>query len=221
MSKLLDEESIIPTYVRRKFYIKVYSLVATQTAVTTSIVALCMFPLRAFMQTEHGVTVSLVGSVSALLLVCTLTCARQRFPYNLLMLMGIALTEGFAIGPMCAVVNNAPLILASFGACSFVFIVMTGVTIVFKVPANELSLCIPLSCLAAASTLMLTVTLLPHTLLLPTMVSMLGIVAFSAFVVNDTAALATQYGPDDAIDAALQLYLDLLNLFLCFVQASR
>ena len=49
-------------------------------------------------------------------------------------------------------------------------------------------------------------------------VSSLGVAGFCALVVHDTASLVTRYGVDDAVGAALQLYLDALNLFICVLQ---
>ena len=41
-----------------------------------------------------------------------------------------------------------------------------------------------------------------------------GTVVFSGFVLYDTSLLVHRFGPDEAIDACLILYLDALNLFL-------
>ena len=49
-------------------------------------------------------------------------------------------------------------------------------------------------------------------------VSSLGVAGFCALVVHDTASIVHRYGVDDSINAALQLYLDALNLFVCVLQ---
>ncbi|HEX6966391.1 MAG TPA: Bax inhibitor-1/YccA family protein [Gemmatimonadaceae bacterium] len=44
--------------------------------------------------------------------------------------------------------------------------------------------------------------------------SVIGIMIFSGFVIFDTWRMRNVYGPDDYVEAAVNIYLDLLNIFL-------
>ena len=43
------------------------------------------------------------------------------------------------------------------------------------------------------------------------------VLIFGGLLVFDTWRLRTQYGPDDYVPAAVQIYLDLLNMFLAIL----
>ena len=44
--------------------------------------------------------------------------------------------------------------------------------------------------------------------------ALIGSVIFSLYIVYDTWSLSTRLGPDDYIEAAAQIYLDVINLFI-------
>src|SRR3984957_12810373 len=53
-----------------------------------------------------------------------------------------------------------------------------------------------------------------HSNTLQTVIAGVGVLVFSGLLVVDTWRIRNTYGPDDYIPAALNLYLDVLNLFL-------
>merc|ERR1712039_826747 len=48
--------------------------------------------------------------------------------------------------------------------------------------------------------------------------SLFGVVLFCGYIVYDTHRVLRVYGPDDAIMASIELYLDILNLFLYILE---
>ena len=81
------------------------------------------------------------------------------------------------------------------------------------------------SCLTAAVAvgmvsfvLLAMVTIVIPSLLLHAVLSAIGVAVFTGLVVYDTSNMVHRLSVDDAVDAVVQLYLDVLNLFLCFLQ---
>ncbi len=52
------------------------------------------------------------------------------------------------------------------------------------------------------------------TMLMNGIIASLGMLVFSGLVLYDTSLMLKYMGPDDAVIAAVQLYLDFVNLFL-------
>ncbi len=50
------------------------------------------------------------------------------------------------------------------------------------------------------------------------LISLAIVVVFVGFTLYDFSNIKHRFGPDDAIPAAVQLYLDFLNLFLALIQ---
>merc|ERR1711924_521593 len=48
--------------------------------------------------------------------------------------------------------------------------------------------------------------------------SLFGVVLFCGFIIYDTHRVMRVYGPDDAILASIELYLDIVNLFLYILE---
>jgi len=50
---------------------------------------------------------------------------------------------------------------------------------------------------------------------------LIGIVLFSGYICYDTSAIIHNFGPDDALIASIELYLDIINIFLFILGAGR
>ena len=221
--KLVDEESLLPSYILPDFYRKVYGLVAAQVAVTSGVVLICMYPLNQAMRSPQGQTISLIGGLAALFTVCQITSFKQRFPWNAVLLFSISIGEGFVLGHVCVIINDGILILTSFLACASTFTCLSAITLctsnnIQHSPFRQLSATVALSSLMASGFLMVSNCFFPMSSPMSYLISTLGIVGFSSLVVYDTSLLSMQYNVDESIEAALQLYLDILNLFMCFLQ---
>ncbi len=57
-----------------------------------------------------------------------------------------------------------------------------------------------------------------HSSLLSMLYSVGGILIFSGYVLYDTSLIMRRLGPNDAVIGAINLYLDLINLFLFILQ---
>ena len=50
---------------------------------------------------------------------------------------------------------------------------------------------------------------------------LVGSLIFSGYILYDTSMIMHCYGPDDYVMAAIQLYLDIINLFLYLLELLR
>lgn len=192
----LDDDT--PAYVRTDFVRRVYALVSVQISVTAGVAAL----------THHVVqspTLSLAGSGCAMACVLGTLCARGHHPWNLLLLAALSISEGLALHIL------APVALPAAGSALTLFVLLTALS--WR----------GVDCSFASAFLLTVGVCLPLVVVLPPIHSTLGalgVLIACLFVVHDTAALVDVYTPDEAVDAALQLYLDVVQLFVCLTAAE-
>lgn len=162
--------------------------------------------------------------VGGFILLLLLQAAKHQHPTNLVLLFLFTLNESYIVGVACASVQEAGLGHAVHNAAFatsglLIFLVgtafVTRKSFIAKKGARFGSL---LSYLLMSTLLFLVmysvVNLIRgnHVISLP--MTLLGIFCFSCFIIFDTWRLMNELGPDDYIEAAISLYLDVLNLFL-------
>lgn len=221
MQKLLDDPVVAEcdAHVRTGFLTRVYTLLFLQLLLTMggALVAVAVAPVRAFLLDTPSFGVA-VG-VAALPLLCGLHCCATRHPYNLLLLLLFTACEAAAVGGVAATYADAPQVLllaATQTGCVFAGVLVYVRT--RRVNLDHLASAVGVGTLTLASSLVLTLVLdlPPSTLLAP-----VGVGLFSVFLVHDTSLVMHRLGPDDVVLACVTLYLDLLNLFLCFLQCLQ
>ena len=208
----------VPPYVRAHFVRRVYALVALQLGTTAGAAALCAGPLRAPVQQYAAPYLLLGGSFVALALACAQPCVRGRAPWNALALAAFTLAESACVGALAAV---APVgvVVVSATATAALFAGLSLLACALQRPLQWEGYCLALLVAAGATAFLGSFFVTSNALALG--VGFLGILGFSGLVLHDTTQLLHVYGPDDALDAALQLYLDALNLFLCVMQVLQ
>ena len=142
-----------------------------------------------------------------------------RHPWNALLFIAFTVAEAVSVGVLCGRMHDAPAVVAGVGAGTLLFVTLSCATCSLGRPLR-MSEGLPLGLLLVAGVLMV-VQVLVGTTVLSTVVLGLGVVAFSAFVMHDTSQLLHVAGPDDAFDAAMNLYLDAINLVVCCIQVFQ
>lgn len=150
----------------------------------------------------------------AMLFVCN--AVSHRYPLNLLCLAVFALLEGLAISPiLMRYANiNGPLVVIQAAAISVAIFAMVG-TLGYT-STRSYAHWIPwligaLFALIIAGLIFCFVTVSPGMYWL---YSAGGAVLFTLFVFVDFTRIRHDYGADDYIPATMEVYLDLINLFL-------
>ena len=210
-----------PAYVRAGLVARVYALVAAQLGVTAAGAAwVALAPPAAALRTPAA---ALGGSVGALGVVCAFPAVQHRHPWNLLALLGLALALALPAGAASAAYADAGLgglLLAGAGAGLAGFAALAGHATLARrdLSAWQGTLVAALCALLGAG--LLDALAGPYAPLQLACAAG-GTVLFSGFVLHDAGAVVLHLTPDDAPAAALQLYLDAVNLVWSVVDLLR
>ena len=155
-------------------------------------------------------------------LLCSMISLRQRHPHNLLLLGGFTFFQAYVVGAAAAIYaaqEQRTLIACSVGETMVIF---GGLSAYVHATERDLTfleggLGVGLAVLLATG---LVLAYLPYSHAWHVLLSAAGVVVFSGCIVYDTSVMVHHMTPDDAVAAAVQLYLDVLNLFLCALTSS-
>lgn len=223
--------------VKRGFLTKVYSIVTCQLAVTVAFCALAMYcepvkivSLGIMMSGFVGLLLLLIPTIGFLV---ALHFYKSSYPLNLYLLGGFTLCESVLVGSVCAAHQYAAeqcaqntgnldgcvgiglMVWVAWAATFAVFLSLTAFVFYSKIDFSFLGLF-----LFAGSIIML----------LWGLVSMLlgfhmgfvygacGAVLMSGYILYDTSNIMRRLGPDDYVIAAIEIYIDVITLFLYILQ---
>jgi len=221
--KLVSEE---PPEVRAGFITKVYGILTAQLLLTALVAApfVANASMRAFVH-MHGLplvilmTVLNIGFLFALMCPCGCEKNMRTFPQNYLLLGGFTITEGVLIGVCCTQYTATSVLFAVLATA----VLVGGLTLYAMVTKNDFTGCGPY--LFAACLVLMIFGLFTAFLPFPAMQKIyccLGILLFSFFLIFDTQLILGNgqcaIGVDDYVFAALQLYIDIVQLFLYILQ---
>lgn len=152
--------------------------------------------------------------IASIICVVGLSFARRVSGLNLLLFFVFTALEGAILGPFLAQLSitrpglatqAAMLTLSVFGSLSaYVFISKKDFSFLGGM------LFVGLIGLLVSGIVMM----IFNVSAMATVYSLFGIVIFSGFVLYDTSQIINRLSPDDVVTGAIELYLDMLNLFL-------
>lgn len=209
-----------PAYVRAHFVRRVYSLVALQLLCTSAATACgCLVPActRVLVAHPSALAGAFAGCVVGL---AGLSFQAHRAPHNLVWLGWFTCCESYTIATVCAlhVRDGAGLIvLYAAGLTACVFVALTLYACVTRRDFAFLEgFSFVLLLVSMLATLLATVASGVHVL-----ASVLAALAYSGYVLYDTAEVMGRMSPDDAVYAALQIYIDAVGLFVHVLELLR
>ena len=209
-----------PPEVRTAFVKRVYSLLTLQLLFTGGVGALFAFaPSGRQLGVKQLTPLCMGGGVGALICACALIACKSKHPWNLLLLALFTLCEATSLGALVSLYCSAGRGALVVGALAATTLLFAGLSCYVHVTRREFAflnglLAVGLFSLVAAGI----VSLFAPSMLLESMIASVGVVVFSGFVLYDTSELIHRMGPDDAVVAVVQLYLDFVNLFLSVLQ---
>jgi len=216
---VVDHEVFIPANTlerKAEFIRKVYGILSVQ-MLATVLVAATLMSLRGEQQIflfKHAFALAVLSCLGAFASIFGITWNKNNYPANYGWLVLFTVCEAVSIGTLCAVYQAAgygEIVLNAFSITSAVFLGLTLFSMQTRVdftPYSGILFALLLSLLGVS----LLSALFGFTMGI--VYSWLGAVLFSCFIVVDTQAIISKLGYDDYIIAAIQLYLDFLNLFL-------
>jgi len=217
---LLKDE---PPEIRNGFIKKVYSILSAQLLLTAAVAAPLVMDgeVQKWVKTQ-GQTLIIVVCVLNIVLICAMACCRtamRSFPTNYIMLFAFTATEGFLVGVICSTYELESVMCAVI-ATGLLVGCLTVYAIITKSDFTGFGVY-----LFAALLVLLIFGLFCWLFPFPWMQTVyccLGILIFSFYLIFDTQLIMgkgeLRLGIDDYVYAALNLYLDIIQLFLYILQ---
>lgn len=197
--------------IRMDFLRKVYSLLSLQIILTTATSALFMFSqtIKDFVHASPAVV--LVSGLGSLVLLLALAMYRHQHPINLYLLLVFTLLEAVSVAVALTFYEYSTVLQALFLTCA-VFSGLTAYTFQSKRDFSKMGagLFACLWILIIASFMRFFFNSESTELVL----AGAGALVFCAFIIYDTNLLMKQLSPEEHILASINLYLDIVNLFL-------
>lgn len=221
-----DEHHCIPADIdaelRVGFIRKVYGILAAQMILTVVIAGFCMssHSIRLLVLHMFGSTVMRIAMfVPTLAVLCCMQAAKNHYPANYLLLFAFTVLMALDVGLVCAAYTEAGLgllILQAFGLTAIIFSSLTAYTCMSKRDFSFMGgfLYAGLMVMLVAGFAGFLFPSLVHNLVYSTC----GALLFCGYIVYDTFRITKVFGYDDYIIAAIELYLDIINLFLYILQ---
>jgi FtsH-binding integral membrane protein len=200
--------------VRADFIRKVYSLFFLSVLVTVAVGAFCAQPALA--PAMLGLTPILL--IAGFVVIIALMFARRTPGLNVALLYLFAAIEGAVYGPALTLIQRqAPGIPAQ--AAFLTAAVFGGLSLYALQSKRDFSylggfLFAGLIAMVVAGFVMFFF----HSALMYTIYCVVGVLIFCGYVLFDTSLIMKKLGPDEAVTGAINLYLDLLNLFWLILQ---
>ena len=218
--RLLKDE---PPEIRNGFIRKVYGILSAQLLLTAAVATplVGVGEVRTWIHTQGS---SLVIGVSVLniMLICAMGCCRtaiRSFPANYILLFAFTATEGFLVGVICSTytLNSVMYAVIATG-------LLVGALTVYAIKTKSDFTGMGVYLFAALMVLMifgLFCWVFPSKIM-EQVYCCLGILLFSFYLIYDTQLIMgkgeLRLGVDDYVFAALNLYLDIIQLFLYILQ---
>jgi len=206
----LDNRIARHLFIRRVYLILIVQLFAT---FGTCAIMTLHVPTREFVLDE-GQPLYLMSSILTILLIFALSIYKRSYPTNIILLSMFTLSCAYTIGVVTAMYAQAgaeELVLEATFVTAVVFIVLTIYTLQSKRDFSFLN-----AGLGAGLWIMIIWGLFAMIFGLQTgwVYAVGGSLLFSGYIIYDTYMLAERYDPEDYVMAAVELYLDIINLFL-------
>jgi len=205
--------------VRMAFVRKVYAILMLQLAITVGFMAIFMYVPEVSKFQQENQWMFWVAFVMTFVLVIVLGCCqdfRRRWPLNIILLLLFTFCEGFLLGTISTLYRTEDVMIAA-GVCA---IVCLGLTIFAFQTKWDFTACGGIMFVALLILMIFGILcIFIRDRILSLVYSSLGALVFSVYIVIDTQMMlggSHKYSisPEEYIFAALNLYLDVINLFL-------
>eukprot|EP00746_Dinoflagellata_sp_MGD_P022890 gnl/MRDRNA2_/MRDRNA2_153580_c0_seq1.p1 gnl/MRDRNA2_/MRDRNA2_153580_c0~~gnl/MRDRNA2_/MRDRNA2_153580_c0_seq1.p1 ORF type:complete len:335 (+),score=57.75 gnl/MRDRNA2_/MRDRNA2_153580_c0_seq1:92-1006(+) len=209
---------------RSGFLRKVYGILAAQIALTVAIAAMFMFTpsiqqacLR--LATNGNAWLQLAVLIPTMVSLGFLMGLKSTYPFNYVLLFVFTLSISVNVGYVCSIfygTGHGDLILQSLGATT---LIVLGLSMYTLYSGKDFSY---MGGFLSVALWGLVITGIGG-LLFPQMVASLlyglvGALTFCGYILYDTWRLQNEFNYDDYIAATIELYLDIVNLFLYILE---
>lgn len=198
-------------YIRLGFLRKVYGILSTQLLFTTFVAALFMSSqtVKGFVQSSPNLMVTAL--IASFVVMIALFLKRRDAPANYILLGLFTVIEAYTVGVIVTFYDKF-VVLEAFGLTAAVTLSLTAYTLQSKRDFSgwAAGLFSVLWVIIIAGFLQIFF----HSHVVELGIAIGGAVVFSLFIIVDTSMMMHNLSPEEYILAAINLYLDVLNLFL-------
>ena len=203
-----------PEYVRVGFFKKVYGILFFQLMTTVSISVTSVFVHSIHEFILDNVSPIVLGSSLLSFLSILVNSCIQKWPFDIILLILFTIFESVFVGAIVVVYSkseNPITVVIAFGTTMFIF---GSLTTYCHISKKDLTFLEQGLFVGSVSLLfMIFMSLFFTSLFSQLILCTFGFLLFSGYILYDTSQIINKYGPDDAINASLSLYLDIVNIF--------
>jgi len=198
-------------HIRLGFMRKVYGLLAVQLTITTLIGAVCLFTPGVKELVQGNSWVLFPAFFLSIGLLIALHIKRKETPINLILLAAFTVVEAYTVGVLVTFFDQSVVIQAFFLTAAVV-IGLTAFTFQTKRDFSNIGAALYTGLLILILGGFLQIFLGNE--LTDTAMAVGGALLFSLFIIYDTQMIMTRLSAEEYIMATIQLYLDIVNLFI-------
>lgn len=207
---------------RRRFIKKVYLILTVQLLITSGLVSACVLSDAFYEYVEANPFLILVALAALFITMLMLACCsnlRRKAPMNFLCLGIFTLAESFLLG-VVACRYDSKAILMAVAMTAVIAIVLSLYAMQtkfdFTLMGGFLLICLIVGLVFGI------VLVFFYSHIMMTIYCSLGVILYSLFLIYDTQLMvggnhAYSISPDEYIFAALNLYIDVIQIFLCLL----
>ncbi|XP_040265115.1 protein lifeguard 4 [Bufo bufo] len=198
-------------HIRMDFLRKVYSILTVQVLLTTITAGIFLYfeAIRSFVHESPGLLMfSALGSLGTII---ALTIYRHQHPLNLYLLFGFTSLEAITVG-IAVTFYDVAVVLQAFILTTFVFLGLTAYTFQSKRDFSKFG-----AGLFAGLWILIIAGFLRfffYSETIELVIAAGGALLFCGFIIFDTHLIMHKLSPEEHILASINLYLDIINLFL-------
>lgn len=197
--------------IRLGFIRKVYGLLTIQLLATVAIAAVFLLvkPVQGFIHENDWMV--MIAFVLSMITLFALIAKRRDYPVNLYLLAGFTVVQAYTIGVVVSYYNTF-VVLQALG---LTFAVVFGLTLYTLNTKRDFSF-VGYGLVAGLSVLIIGgfIQIFIQSSAFEVALSFTGAIFFSLFLIFDTQQMMTTLSPEEYILATINLYMDILNLFL-------
>ncbi|XP_049933167.1 protein LIFEGUARD 2-like [Nymphaea colorata] len=205
---------------RWAFIKKIYSILTVQILLTVAVcaVVVAVHPIADFLfTTSPGLAIYIVCLVLPFIISILLYTYRQKHPFNFVLLGFYTVSISFVVGLTCAFTSGRAILQAA-SVTALLVVGLTLYTFWAAKRGRDFKILGPfLFCsLVALIGFCVIRFLFPFGKITNTIFGCIGTIISSGYIIYDTDNLIKRYDYDNYIWASVNIYLDIINLFLSF-----
>jgi hypothetical protein len=198
-------------HVRLGFMRKVYGLLAVQLTITTIIGAVLLFTPGVKEAVQGNSWMLFPAFLLSMGLLVALHVKRKETPINLILLAAFTVVEAYTVGVLVTFFDQAVVVQAFFLTAAVV-VGLTAFTFQTKRDFSNIGAALYTGLLVLILGGFMNIFIGSE--LTETAMAVGGALLFSLFIIFDTQMIMTRLSPEEYIVATIQLYLDIINLFI-------